>query len=191
MGKHELGDGVCKQTLLFFALAFLLAACATQPTKQYAGAIQHAKQAGRPLVVFGIYHGTPYSPFNMKGGSNSLSAGADFITTGPTVLTSIIFEFLPYNATDNPLPDKIKRFIVRKPMPPNHVYRVVSQKAVWPDLSIRRCLKLVGMIIKSADGTITRVRKKDIDHYVTPNVVRRWSTGCASRVTIPFYPLNP
>jgi hypothetical protein len=162
-------------TTLLFTIVLFLSACATQPIKEFAGAIKRAKQAGRPLVVFGIHHGSRSVDRLKKGGymGYGLSAGVAFITVGTVPIQSISFDFLPYSDRGDPLPKKIKRFTAKGSLLPNHVYEFVGPEVVWPNLSVYNCLRLVGMVIRRADGTIINVGEETVDRYVTSNVATR------------------
>jgi hypothetical protein len=129
------------------------------------------------LVVFDA-HGGRHLKWSKKDGKRHyhyiLSAGVALITTGPTTLKSIAFDFVPYSITGVPLPQKVTRFTEKKPLLPNRVYKfegkLVGPEVVWHDKPSYSCLRLVDMVIRSTDDTITRVNKQNIDHYVTSHV---------------------
>jgi hypothetical protein len=160
---------------LLFATVLFLAGCAVNPTKEFAGAVKNAKQAGRALVIFQTYPTPGWGRQRLPG--YGVQVGVDFITTSATTLQSILFDFLPYDLVGNPQRSKIKRFKAKGPFFPNHVYRLRNPQLVWTGTLHNYCVTPIGMTIKEVDGTVIRVDRKDIVQYMVPAI----RVGCRAK----------
>jgi predicted small secreted protein len=147
--------------IMLCATAILLAACSA--TARFSGAVNDAKQAGRPIVVYEI---NPHT----EAGEHSRPLGVYFINTASEPLQSVAFKLLPYQSY-TPMHRAIKVFTARGPFAPNHAYRFLGSKRAWHKFEgYLECVHLIGMTVRRIDGRVTRIDKGKIDEYVTPNV---------------------
>jgi hypothetical protein len=155
------------------ATAILLAGCSA--AVRFSGAVNGAKQAGRPIVIYAIrshHSGSRLYP-------EPISLGVDFVNTASQPLRSVTFYFRPYR-NSQPLSQTAKKGLTAKgPFAPNHAYRFHRPKSdnqkLWPNIEGQYgCPVLVGVIVKKADGGVIHIGTSDITRYLTPNV----TTAC-------------
>jgi hypothetical protein len=156
-----------RSAVLFLMVGALLVGCST--LQRFSNAVNNAKQAGRPVVVYEI------NPFTGAGYSGPV--GVYFITTASEPLRSVTFELLPYRHS-YAMRRAIKKFTAKGPFVPNHAYRYLAPKPAWPGLKgANACVTLVGMTIKRADGKVFHINEHNIKFYLTSNV----ATACGQQ----------
>jgi hypothetical protein len=156
-----------RSAVLFLMIGVLLVGCSA--LQRFSNAVNNAKQAGRPIVVYEI------NPF--RGAGYSGPVGVYFIATASEPLRSVTFELLPYRHS-YAMRRAIKNFTAKGPFAPDHAYRYLAPKPAWPGLKgANDCVTLVGMTIRRADGKVFHIKEHDIKPYLTSNV----ATACGQR----------